>query len=304
MRAQLLCVLLFACTTEDSKDGEGATTDATTDDGSGTTEDTEDTGEDGGDDLEPPVYTQGACPALTDGVNADFVHTFGSHNVRIELPADPTGAPVLFAWHWLGGSASDIVTYMDLDTLADEQGVIVVAPNSAGSIYEWEFLASPDENPDLALFEDLLACLHEQYAVDLSRIWTMGMSAGGLWTTYLTMYESQYLAASAPLSGGTFPGTYVPPESTLPVMVTWGGETDLYGSGSQTVDFAETSQHFSSSLQADGHFVVECVHDRGHDLPPNATELVWTFLSAHVKDAPSPWTSGLPEEMPSWCQIP
>ena len=54
----------------------------------------------------------------------------------------------------------------------------------------------------------------------------------------------------------------------------------------------------------DGHFVVECEHSRGHNLPPDATELVWTFLSAHVKGQPSPWVDNLPAELPDMCRLP
>jgi dienelactone hydrolase len=296
MRFIVASLFLAACS---SSDGPDTSTDnsseppVTTPTDSGEAEDT------GVVERLPPVYSQGSCPTLTDGM--EFSHEFGTHDVRIVLPPTPEGAPVLFAWHWLGGSARDIIRSMALDDLAEQEGVIIIAPNSAGSPYEWELTTPPERNPDLALFRDLLACLHEQFAVDLNRVWTTGMSAGGLWTTYLTMHESQWLAASAPLSGGTFPGTYVTPDDLVPVMVTWGGPTDWYG---RSVNFEETSLDFSENLQSDGHFVVDCVHDRGHTLPPGATELVWTFISAHAKDIPSPWAAGLPPEMPEWCQIP
>lgn len=297
----LSAFLLTACTDEEevakAPADESGTTGATT----GDTGSTDDSGDTDTDTPAPPTYSQGTCPTLEAGVNTGFAHAHGSHDVRIVLPDDPTGAPVLFAWHWLGGSSADIVRYMDLEGLAEREGVIVLAPDSAGSAYEWEFVSPAEDNPDLALFVDLLACAHDQWGVDMSRIWTTGMSAGGLWTTFLTMHESEWLAASAPLSGGTFPGSYATPTDTLPVMVTWGGPDDTYGSD---VNFQDLSLDFSGNLQADGHFVVECVHDRGHDLPPDATNLVWTFLSAHVKGEPSPWADGLPSSMPDMCTIP
>ena len=87
-------------------------------------------------------------------------------------------------------------------------------------------------------------------------------------------------------------------------MVVWGGPDDTYGSGPSQVNFEELSLDFSQNLQDDGHFVVECVHDRAHDLPPNASDLVWRFVSEHTKDAPTPWASGLPDDLPEWCRIP
>lgn len=297
MRRLPLLLVLSACTGKAPSSG-GESPPAET----GSPSAAPDTGADTADPVrEPPTYSQGSCPTFEDGMVQDFPHEGGAHDFRLILPPDPQGAPVLYAWHWLGGTARDIVNSMELDDLAQEQGVIVVAPNSAGNPYEWDFLGPPEGNADLALFRDSLACLHSQFGVDLARIWTTGMSAGGLWTTYLTMHGSEWLAASAPLSGGTFPGTYVSPTDPLPVMVTWGGPTDWYRTD---VHFEETSLHFSESLRADGHFVVHCVHDRGHTLPPDASTLVWTFLSAHTKDAPSPWTGGLPSDMPTWCEIP
>lgn len=310
-RIALLAALAAVVGCDDASDGDKSDTAAdagsTEPDGGDVEDDGEDSGEgesdgdDGSTELEAPTYSQGSCPTFVDGPNEGFVHAHGSHDLTLILPPEPAGAPVLYAWHWLGGSARQIVNAMELESLAEREGVIVVAPDSAGSPYEWEFISSPVDNPDLALFVDSLACLSEQYEVDLSRVWTTGMSAGGLWTTYLTMHESRWLAASAPLSGGTFPGSYSTPEATLPVMVTWGGPDDTYGSD---VNFEETSLDFSGRLQEDGHFVVECVHTRGHTLPPDATELVWSFLSVHAKDQPSPWADGLPEALPDWCRLP
>ena len=301
-RVVWLCLCVLGCTdskdagSPDGSDGSGSADDSGSAGDSGSADDS-----DSGDDPAVPVYSQGSCPTLEAGRVSDFAHVGGSHDLRLLLPDEPAGAPVLFAWHWLGGTADQIVSSMELDQLVADEGLIVVAPYSAGSSYEWEFLLPPEDNPDIAVFVDFLACLHEQFEVDLSRIWTTGMSAGGLWTTYLTMHEPGWLAASAPLSGGTFPNTYQSPSTRLPVMVTWGGPRDTYGG---SINFEETSLDFSQSLQNDGHFVVECEHDRGHNLPPDATDLVWTFLSAHPKGAPSPWSGGLPVEMPAMCRIP
>lgn len=251
--------------------------------------------------LEPPTYSLGDCPPLDDGVLDEFPTGETSYRVKVVLPPQPQGAPVLFAWHWLGGSAADIVRYMDLDELAQEEGVVVIAPDSDGSAYEWHFLEEPEGNPDLLLFEDLLACAHAQHGVDLERVHALGMSAGGLQTTYLTMFEAQWLASTAIFSGGTMPGMYDRPARPLPVMITWGGPGDTYSS----VSFEETSLYLSEELQADGSFVVECEHDLGHQIPDGASTWAWEFLSAHPLDVdPEPWAAGLPDTLPDYCRIP
>ena len=112
MRVGWLSVVLVACASGGSKSPSAVDSAAHTPDpdtpGSGTGDDTAvDTADDPADRLEPPVYTQGTCPELVDGANAQFPHEGGTHNLRIELPDDPVGAPVLFAWHWLGGDGEE-----------------------------------------------------------------------------------------------------------------------------------------------------------------------------------------------------
>jgi dienelactone hydrolase len=151
------------------------------------------------------------------------------------------------------------------------------------------------------LFDDTLACLHEQFQVDLGRIHATGMSAGGIWTTYLIAFRSNLLASAVPLSGGANSAHYISPEDQIPVMLVWGGESDTYNGFS----FHDASLDFSADLRADGHFVVECEHDGGHDIPDGAASWTWDFLAAHPKGVdPLPWLDGLPESQPDICRIP
>lgn len=247
-----------------------------------------------------PEYSGGSCPDLSEGT-----HTFQSagidRTVRVELPADPVGAPVVFAWHWLGGNADQIVEWLYFDREADERGMIVVAPESCCGAFEWLFLAGPEDNEDLILFDDTLSCLYEQYQVDLDRVWATGMSAGGLWTSYLTLHRAEWLASTAPMSGGTDRATYTTPADAIPVLLTWGGPSDTYGG----FDFDEANQLLSEDLQDDGHFVVECVHSLGHNIPPEVEDYLLNFLEDHPKGVdPEPYASGLPGFFPDWCSVP
>lgn len=245
-------------------------------------------------------YSGGACPTLTEGVNEAFVSGADSRTFRVLLPEEPQGAGVIFAWHWLGGSARDIERYMGLDAWADDLGFIVISPDASGDQdYEWDFTEGPDGNPDALFFDDLVACSEATWGADLGRLYAMGMSAGGLWTTWLTIYRADVLAATAPLSGGT--SYYVSPAAPIPVLLTWGGPTDTYGGYS----FETASETMSAGLRADGHFVVECVHDGGHTIPPEATDYVGRFFADHPGGvSPEPYLGGLPTDFPDWCRIP
>ena len=244
-----------------------------------------------------PTYSQGACPAMRDGELA-FPTGDTEYEVELRIPENPQGAPVVFAWHWLGGSASQAIRYMELEELVGSDDVILVIPESDGSQFEWHFLDPAGGNPDLLLFDDLLSCLWQEHDVDLDRIHAIGMSAGGLMTSYLTVHRSEWLASTAPLSGGAIEGAYTSPADDIPVLMTWGGTRDTYG----TLSFDDTSRYLTDALRADGHFVVECVHDEGHVLPSTGLQYAWDFLMAHPKGVdPSPYADGLPDDFPSWC---
>ena len=246
-----------------------------------------------------PQY-EGQCPGFEEGLNSGFMSAGISRSFRVALPENPEGAPVIFAWHWLGGNASLLMSVLGLSRLADSEGVIVIAPESDGtSPFEWRFLDSPQNNADLQLFEDLLACASDQFDVDLDRIYSTGHSAGGLWTSYLTMHASDWLAATAIMSGGANAQTYTTPERQLPVLVIWGGEGDTYGS----FRFADSSRFLAGELLSDGHFVTNCDHGQGHIPPPQAMDFIWPWFEDHPYTADRPYADGLPGVFPTYCTI-
>lgn len=243
-----------------------------------------------------------------------------SRSFRLDLPANPAGAPVIFGWHGFGGEPDQALDQTGLGSAVE---TIRVGPTDRGvAPYDWHFTdPSPIGNPDLLLFDDILACLHAQYSVDLNRIWSTGHSAGGIFSSYLAMHRSNRLAAVAVLSGGlgdpsTAPGGYITPTHDIPVLLTWGGESDTYNqSGANFVynngnpevfSFHVSNQIFSHNLRQDGHFVVECVGDFGHAIPNDPLSFVWPFLRDHPKNLTSePYAGGnFPNDLNPLCAIP
>ncbi len=267
-----------------------------TDPGDGTPHDSVDSESLGPQPPTPAAYA-GTCPAFGD--KTDFESAGYTRKVLVRLPADPVGAPVWFNWHWLGGSANQGLRYQELE-LATDAGFIVIAPDSRDDEpFEWPFVEGDDPTPDLQLFDDLLSCLHETYQVDLNRVHSTGMSAGGLWTTYLLMNRSTVLASAAPLSGGTQPfQPYTTPERDLPVLITWGGPSDLYNG----LSFALASTDLSEALIEDGHSVAHCVHDDGHNLPPGGTEYTIRFFQDHPWGTETVSLNG--DAYPDFCGMP
>lgn len=226
---------------------------------------------------DPPALD--ACVAevdcLVDGVNTVTVDG-ETRRVNVLLPDDPAGAPLLVAWHYLGGSPQELITWMQLRSLADA-GWVVLAPKSRGlNGTEWDlFNTDAGSNEDFALFDHLVDASERTLGTDPAQVAITGFSAGGLFSTLLTMHRADVLAASAVFSGGTPTGSYSTPEADIPVMVTWGGPTDTYAG----FDFDDASRKFSASLRRDGNPVLECEHSGGHVLPNNVTSALTTFLT-------------------------
>lgn len=218
--------------------------------------------------------------------------------VDVRLPAEPRGAPVVFVWHFLGGSADEMLEWMGTDDLV-AAGFVVVAPDSRGVPFtEWQVDGDPERNPDVALFDALRAQVAAQYHTDDARVYATGFSAGGLFTSYLTMFRGDVLAATAPFSGGVPSYMYASPAARLPVMLTSGGRGDTYGG----FDFSAASEDFATSLATDGHLVVDCQHDLGHWLPDDAQANVLAFFAAHGGDGERAWAAG-DDRVPGGCAV-
>lgn len=221
-------------------------------------------------------------PCTSAGCVQAGVNAFDDGQVQRELhvwmPEDPRGAPVLFVWHHLGGSPEELLSWLPLDQ-AVHDGFIVVVPRSTRVLgTEWTVVGTPGANPDVALFDAVLASLIEQAGADADRVYTTGFSAGGLFTSYLTMHRSNRLAATAPFSGGAPAGSYTTPARHNPVMLSWGGTSDRYGG----FDFDDATRNLARELRADGSPVLTCNHNLGHWLPDDALDRTLTFFIEHA----------------------
>lgn len=248
-----------------------------------------------------PVYSGGACPVLEEGVNTGFDSAGLDREFQLLLPDEPRNAPVVFVWHWLGGSASEILSAMEFEDLPGDEGAIVIAPESRDNEqFEWSFLSESTDNPDLQFFEDMLSCVHEQYWVDMDRVFATGMSAGGLWSSYLTIHEARWLAATAPFSGGALADLYVTPVRPLPVLLTWGGPTDF----AVGFNFHTANETLRDELVSDGSFVIECEHASGHIPPDGGKDYAWRFFEDHPMGVdPLPYEEDLPDSFPVFCGL-
>jgi hypothetical protein len=91
-------------------------------------------------------------------------------------------------------------------------------------------------------------------------------------------------------------------------LVYWGGPTDQGGG----FDFHQGSLDAIKKLRARSHFVVRCMHDKGHDWSEAFTKFAFLFFEAHPRGVkPSPFAGGLPKTpfpapddvWPSYCSV-
>lgn len=265
-----------------------------------------------------PVYA-GVCPELVPGLNM-IDSTGNPREFLLIVPSDlqpEENLPVVFLWHWLGGDAQDFLDQGDVQNAVDQFRFVAVIPSSKGDVlFQWPFSAIDSDaraDEEFEFFDDMLACVAEQFNVAEHCIASAGVSAGALWTDQLASARGAFFSSILSLSGGTGGGAVKPwggSPHKMPAMVLWGGPMDFC----VAVDFNNTSMDLEGHLQEEGHFVLECIHNCMHSAPPfevadgeTAFAPLWKFVISHpywLADGESPYlASGVPEDMPDWCGI-
>ncbi|MBC8073758.1 MAG: hypothetical protein IAG13_35890 [Deltaproteobacteria bacterium] len=261
----------------------------------------------------PPAYSGGVCPMLQAGYNTGFIAGGLAREFALILPSDvdDTGTyPLMFAWYHISGNAMDFVDEVGAQALADTARAIIVIPQDTG-MFEAKWPTTPldigSSGVDLAMFDDLYACISQQFAVNQQCVATIGVSAGGLWTSYLGSVRGQYFASDITISGG-HPSEIVGPwwpwnsPRRFAGLVMWGGPTDKLG-----IDFHAASLNLVGDYTGSGHFTLRCEHTGGHGLPPPGdgdpllTALHFVRNHPYWLDGESPLDMGLPSFYPSFC---
>ena len=142
----------------------------------------------------------------------------------------------------------------------------------------------------------------------------VGFSGGALWSTVIVANRGDTLATAVELSGGSdieAPGfddlfaEYVTPTSDLPVLLTSGSpEADVWPSASfVVVNFAEATDGLQAELAADGHFVVRCQDDGGHEMSRQEWNLAKDWLASAQFGEPSPYEADGLGGDDDWCAV-
>jgi predicted esterase len=243
------------------------------------------------------------CPDLVAGENT-LTSCGLERRVRIRLPstfdASRRDYKAVVLFHGLTGEqVDDIEEDTALNKLVDPYDFVLLSPYSLRLPIEWD-QASPGDNPDVALFDDLLTCAEAKLGADNERLYLAGDSGGGMFSTFLVSQFADRIAAAAINSGGTIFDLPNTSARKVPVIYGWGGTCDQ----ARGQDFSTLGATAIAGLVSNGNFVTACNHDSGHEWKPFFSPWFLEFLFAHRKsDTVSPFAEGLPDTLPDFCEI-
>ncbi|HTQ41498.1 MAG TPA: hypothetical protein VMI75_02000 [Polyangiaceae bacterium] len=282
-----------------------------------------------------PAYSGGTCPALVAGTNT-ITSSASARQFILVLPSQygkgstpPAPLPLFVMWHYIGGDAEGMVKNAQAQSSADALNVIIAVPNKKGDValpfysgvdFAWPYLTTSSDArvaEEVTFFDDMVTCVSAQYPIDQSCISTVGVSAGALWVSQLAQSRSERLASALVISGGIGPALPIAQgvvdvrgwngmPRPIPMAIGWGGPMDQCG-----VDFDTASHNLETAVKPGGNFVVECIHNCGHAVPPvdptTGLKDLYQFALDHPYWLPpgaSPYlATGLPPNTPSWCGI-
>ena len=120
--------------------------------------------------------------------------------------AKPT--PLVITLHTSMSWPSSAMNISRWNSIADDQGVIVVYPAGTGhGAKSWEMTGSetPSRMPDVIFISDLIDKVEASYNIDKTRIYANGMSNGGGMAFVLSCTLSDRIAAVGMVSAGLDP---------------------------------------------------------------------------------------------------
>lgn len=233
----------------------------------------------------------------------------GTYRAHIPATWDGSSAlPVLMFFHGYGQTGGVVMGNTGLMQLADETGILVIAPD--GQEKRWAHQGSPLRErlrDDDAFVAAVLADVKRRWPVDPDRVWASGFSIGGSMTWHLACYRGDLFTAFMPVAGAFWqPHPEACPSGPMNLMHVHGtGDTvvpmqgrpirevyhqgdvragiafwrDQNGCPADPVEVTETGDLRCQIWRgcASGRQVQLCLHPGGHNIPKGymAKALAW-----------------------------
>ncbi len=194
------------------------------------------------------ILTLFICLAIsgdtTSQISGSFVFDGITRSWVLHLPTDYNAGesmPLMIALHGLTQTGPEMMQFSDFNTIADTGNFVVVYPNGAGNAWNVGFSGGSTED-DVGFLSALIDTLHQQYNIDLNRVYATGLSNGGFMSYRLACELGNRIAAIAPVAGTMTDGSYnsCTPQREVPVLHIH-GTADLIvnyngGFGNKSVD--------------------------------------------------------------------
>ena len=159
--------------------------------------------------------------------------------------------------------------------LAEKEGVIIVAPDSADSAH-WSV---PGDGP--AFLHELVESIKTRYPINAKRVYLFGHSGGAVFALLMSLYESEYFAATAIHAGALYPEANFLVDLAkrkTPIQIQVGTIDEFF-----PLKFVRGTRDL---LNTHG-FSVQLIELPGHnhwyyDLAPKINQAAWEFLKAQA----------------------
>ncbi|MEI6062713.1 MAG: PHB depolymerase family esterase [Bacteroidota bacterium] len=127
--------------------------------------------------------------------------------------------PLLLALHGLTQTGAGMMQFTGFNSIADTANFIVAYPNGIGNAWNVGF-AGGSTADDVGFLSALIDTLHQDYNIDLNRVYATGFSNGGFLCYRLACELGDRVAAIAPVSGTMTDGSYTScsPQQVTPVL--------------------------------------------------------------------------------------
>jgi polyhydroxybutyrate depolymerase len=212
---------------------------------------------------EPTVAPEPACSALEPGTNEIELTVNGdTHQTFVFVPSSYDGAtpmPTVLNWHGRGSNGAQQIAYSAYQTLAEEEGFMVVHPTALVSPGDtattWELIDDQDKTrDDLGFADGLIDELIANWCADANRIYTTGMSNGGFFSARLVCERAERIAGAVSVAG-TYHLDDCEPSRPVPYLAFHGTDDETVpfnGSGWLVMpdEFAEFAVDFGCDAEA------------------------------------------------------
>jgi poly(3-hydroxybutyrate) depolymerase len=189
-------------------------------------------------------------------------------------------APLLLLLH---GSGRDGMSQIDeWKGLAEKEGIILVAPDSANS-REWSMNTDGPE-----FLHDIVEAVRAKHSVDGTRLYIFGHSAGAVFALYMGVMESQYFAAAG-VHAGAMGEDFYPyldlAKRKISITIWVGTEDPYFKLPMVKATQAELNKH---------GFDAKILEMKGHDhnyyaVSKELNPKIWNFLRSNKLDEEASW---------------